>query len=138
VLETTPAIPRELLDFIRWTADYYQFPLGETCQNILPTLVRQGAALETTTPKTSRAICLTVEGQGLPEGALKRAPKQAEVIAQLQQHSAISLEQCREQGVSSEVVRQLKNKQLIKECELAPPTPSLEAPLPLLREQQIA
>ncbi|HEY7884659.1 MAG TPA: primosomal protein N', partial [Cellvibrionaceae bacterium] len=70
--------------------------------------------------------------------SLKRAPKQAAVIAALQQYNAISLEQCRELGFSSEVIRQLKNKQLIGECELAAPTPSLEEQLPLLPEQQAA
>lgn len=42
VLDTSPLIPAELLDFCRWTADYYQHPLGEVLAAALPGPLRRG------------------------------------------------------------------------------------------------
>jgi primosomal protein N' (replication factor Y) (superfamily II helicase) len=36
VLDTRPLLPAELLQLLRWTADYYQYPLGETLALALP------------------------------------------------------------------------------------------------------
>jgi primosomal protein N' (replication factor Y) (superfamily II helicase) len=49
VLDTQPALPPELFELCRWTADYYQHPIGEVFAAVLPGPLRRGEALATAT-----------------------------------------------------------------------------------------
>ncbi len=139
VLDREPVIDTELLQLARWTAEYYQHPLGETLLHILPALLRQGAAAQERPPAPARlGVQLTHEGRGLPSGALGRAPRQSALIASLQAEPTLSLEACQARGFSRGIIRQLKLKGLIEECELSAGMTDCEAPLSLLDEQRQA
>src|SRR5262245_25295990 len=45
-LDAEPPIGTELLQTLRWAADYYHHPIGEVLDHALPVLLRQGRALE--------------------------------------------------------------------------------------------
>lgn len=45
VLDTQPVLSAAVLDLLRFAADYYHHPLGETLLNALPPALRKGAAL---------------------------------------------------------------------------------------------
>jgi primosomal protein N' (replication factor Y) len=111
ILDESPLLDDRMLALCRWSADYYQHPIGEVFSAALPRALREGKAL----PRSGWQ--LTVRGQGLPEGALKRAPSQARAIALLQsqarEHSVL-----RDAGVSTAVLRELAGKGLIERCLL--------------------
>jgi len=53
-LDPHPLFPQELIPLFRWTADYYQFPLGEVIKTALP-----GGL----TPKSSKVVVLLPKGR---------------------------------------------------------------------------
>jgi primosomal protein N' (replication factor Y) len=60
LLDSTPLLPDELWQTLRWAAGYYHRPLGDVLATALPALLRQGEAL----PDTARhAWRLTEAGQ---------------------------------------------------------------------------
>lgn len=132
ILDSQPALDAELLDLCHWAADYYQSPLGEALQAALPTLLRQGEVAQL---RGETCLQLTTEGKGLPEGALKRAPKQAELLAALQQHQALTKADLALLEIQRPTVKQLLDKGLAAEVELAP---SLQVQTqPVLRSAQL-
>src|SRR5690606_22994923 len=88
------------------------------------------------------AYRLTTAGKGLPEGALKRAPKQAALLAALQQQSHLTKEELDELNIPRTVLKPLLEKKLIESCEqtLVSSHPSIlrEQALPLNAEQERA
>src|SRR5690606_28612048 len=114
LVDTAPAFTPELLDLCLWAADYYQCPRGEALHTALPVLLRQGKPAQL---RTGIAYRLTTAGKGLPEGALKRAPKQAELLAALQQQSRLSREEIDELNIPRSVLKPLLEKGLIETCE---------------------
>ena len=109
ILDSRPLMGDALLALSRWAANYYQHPLGDVFSNVLPTLLRQGKALI-----TEQRWQLTTEGKGLPEGALKSAKKQAELIKLLQQQKTVSATQLREKNIKRPVLNALIDKGLIE------------------------
>jgi len=81
LIDDQPCLPEELLKLALWAAQYYQCPTGEALHTALPALLRQG---EPAREKGEPYWQLTTEGKGLPEGALKRSPRQAQLLAELQ------------------------------------------------------
>ncbi len=139
VLDTEPVFSTSLLALLRWAASYYHAPLGEVLAAALPTALRQGKALP-----TEQWWRLTQHGKGLPEGALKRAPRQAELINLLQQGEH-SHKQLLADGIGTTNLRTLAKKNLIKSYQQnlhAEPfaTDKLlnEQPLALSSDQEIA
>jgi primosomal protein N' (replication factor Y) len=139
--DTQPALDQELLDLCLWAADYYQCAAGEALQTALPVLLRQGE------PAQLRGIAvftLTTEGKGLPEGALKRAPKQAALLSALQARPYLTREQLDELAIPRSIATTLIDKGLVTIITLAPSATSLqgelllEASLTLSDEQQQA
>ena len=45
VLDDLPALPMDLVELLRWTARYYQYPIGRVLHQAVPRLVRRGDAL---------------------------------------------------------------------------------------------
>lgn len=136
-----PVLDQELLDLCLWAADYYQCAAGEALQTALPVLLRQGE------PAQLRGIAvftLTTEGKGLPEGALKRAPKQAALLSALQARPYITREQLDELAIPRSIATTLIDKGLVTIITLAPSATSLQgellrqASLTLSDEQQQA
>lgn len=75
-------LPTELLNFLQWAASYYQHPVGEALNHALPALLRQ------VEQKQSLASVWQLTEAGFQQNAdeLTRAPRQAELLRQLQQH----------------------------------------------------
>lgn len=81
-LDTRPVIPAEMLDLLKWAASYYQHPLGEVIFGALPKGIRQGDAAEL---KQQTVWRMSEAGVEATADALKRSPKQAALLAYMQQ-----------------------------------------------------
>ncbi len=87
--DTDPLLPEDLLRLLKWAAHYYQHPIGEVIHAALPALLRRGNAASVRGPVLWRAFGEDVD----TDTAMKRAPRQQQLYAWLQQH---------EQGASDE------------------------------------
>ena len=116
LIDDAPLIPLSHLQLLRWAANYYQAPEGDALFTTLPTLLRQGTAAVLTGETHWR---LSADGKRLPEGALKRAKKQAELIKTLQSGHINRSELCR-LNISRATVKALLDKKLIEEFDLLP------------------
>lgn len=132
-VEPRPAFTAELLDLCLWAADYYQSPVGEALHTALPALLRQGEAAVLT---GESGYQLSLAGKGLPTGALKRAAKQAQMLALLQEKSWISRAELELLGLNRSHARALLEKGLIEEQQLAPALAS-QQPDTILREHPL-
>ncbi|MDO7653435.1 MAG: primosomal protein N', partial [Porticoccus sp.] len=116
VLDSEPLLPTHLFELYVWAARYYQHPIGDALINSLPSLLRKGEGIPSQDEKYWQ---LTELGKGLPETALKRAPKQQQVLNLLQQHllqqqGDLSHEALKRLDVSSSALKQLQEKSLIE------------------------
>jgi len=138
ILDKEPLLPTSLLSLIQWSADYYQSPFGDALLSVLPTLLRNGSHSEGATEIYWR---LTTYGKGLPAGALKRSPKQAILLQQLQVGD-VSQAALKTYVISSAILRALQEKKLIECYEtkkvFAPDKAAKEMALPLNKQQQEA
>jgi primosomal protein N' (replication factor Y) len=82
-MDREPVISCEILNMVRWASAYYQHPIGEALAAALPVLLRQGHA--PVAPDIT-AWRLTDAGRNLDLDNLKRAKRQASVLAELRQH----------------------------------------------------
>lgn len=122
ILDDNSLLPPALHQLLLWAARYYCHPVGEVYSSAFPALLRKGKAI----PASGiRCWQLSEHGKGLPPGALKRAKKQAAIIALLQEQGVITEARLREQGFSSTLLKTLQNKQLIELCHKAPAHKSL-------------
>lgn len=132
VLDPRPVLDSELLELCLWAADYYQCAPGEALQTALPVLLRQG---EPAQMRGEPVFRLTTEGKGLPEGALKRSPKQAALLAALQTHHQLSRAELDQLDIPRTIAKNLIDKGLVKIVEVTPE--SAPHPEQLLREQPL-
>ncbi len=105
------ALDDEQLSLCLWAADYYQCPIGDAISTALPALLRQGQWQKSQHEPRYR---LTTEGKGLPEGALKRARKQAVLLSALQQHNNLSRAEIDTLEISSTIIKALIDRGLIE------------------------
>jgi len=119
VLDPDPLLPASLLLLLRWVADYYQHPPGEVYPAAFPARLRRPLAH---TPRRSRHFRLTVAGKGLPPGAPRRAPRQAEALSLLTDQSLVAESSLVAAGISPAVLRALQERGLIETVDLAPAT----------------
>ncbi len=82
--DTQPILSKSDLKLLKWSADYYQHPLGEVIFNALPAMLKQGkpAAVKEESCWAPSASGLEIE----PE-TLKRAPRQSTVLTLLRSHT---------------------------------------------------
>lgn len=80
VLDTTPLLRDSMLDLLKWASRYYYYPLGEVLFHALPVGLRKGRHV----PKL-QLWRLSEIGVSLPEGDLKRSPKQDAMFQLLKQ-----------------------------------------------------
>lgn len=82
VLDRQPVLPDDMLQLALWTSRYYHHPPGEVLATALPVLLRQGRPAH-----GQRVTCwtLTQAGRAIDPDTLKRSPRQAAVLAVLQQ-----------------------------------------------------
>ncbi len=118
ILDTTPLIDHKLLALLQWAAHYYVYPLGEVVTSGLSPRERRGEPPALT---GLAGIELNQRGKGLPEHALRRAPKQA-LCLRLLQKGPQSFETLEQAGVSRAVVRELIAKHLVMACDIKRPS----------------
>ncbi|EIK43501.1 primosomal protein N` [Cellvibrio sp. BR] len=141
LIDNQPVLESELLELCLWAADYYQCAPGEALQTALPVLLRQGEAAQL---RGEQIFQLTTEGKGLPEGALKRSPKQAALLAALQTRHQLSRGDLEQLDIPRTIAKTLIDKGLVALVEVTPsrttqPAQLLrEPPLQLSDEQQSA
>lgn len=80
VLDREALLDESLMQLGRWTAAYYQHPIGEVFQLMLPVLLRQDRAAEAPGERRWR---LTRDGQETDPALLARAPRQREALEAL-------------------------------------------------------
>ncbi|UYG04311.1 primosomal protein N' [Halomonas sp. LR3S48] len=135
-------LPEDWLWLCRFTARYYQHSLGDTLHQALPVLLRQGRPLAGRIRERWQA--LAVAGDDDPR--LKRAPRQAELLAMLRQHPhGLPTQAVLAHNFSREQLLALIDKGLAERHEdpltaAEPATAQLlaEPALPLNREQATA
>ena len=76
-LDTAAVISDDLLALAEWMSSYYHHPLGDTLLNLLPNQLRKGGSIDAYTQCCWR---ISHHGLGLPDDALSRAPKQANLL----------------------------------------------------------
>ena len=132
-------LPSELLNFLQWAASYYQHPVGEALNHALPALLRQ------VEQKQSLASVWQLTDIGTQQNAddLTRAPRQAELLRQLQQHKK-GMDKAQLDKLDfnwRDSLRALEKKDWVKRLSqreasaLIQATPSLSAK-PLLNDEQ--
>lgn len=132
LIDNQPVLENELLELCLWAADYYQCAPGEALQTAMPVLLRQGEAAQL---RGEQIFQLTTEGKGLPEGALKRSPKQAALLAALQTRHQLSRGDLEQLDIPRTIAKTLIDKGLVALAEV---TPSRTAqPAQLLREPSL-
>ncbi|EED34745.1 primosomal protein N' [Luminiphilus syltensis NOR5-1B] len=135
VLDEQPLLDPLHQQLMRWVSDYYLHPIGEVYPLALSPCERRG---EPPASMGEPGLKLTLRGQGLPENALKRSPRQAQLLALLQAE-AQPLSALRDAGISTGIVRQLIAKDLAVRCQIdGNPAWNAGPPLPPSSEQQEA
>jgi len=135
-LDHTPVLSPELLRLAHWTSRYYQHPIGEVIQLMLPVALRAGEATEV---RGESLWSLTDAAQSVD---LKRAPKQQQ-LWQLLKNEALSSEQLNQRLQQwRPTMRALRDKGLVIEKQLPCLTVAKEAGTEQAKtanvEQQIA
>lgn len=106
VLRDTPALPADILGLLRFSADYYQYPIGQAIMSALPPLLRAeprgeparfyslAAAFEDTRlgPVQRRIVDALKEGGTVPAQALRNlAPSAAAALRALLERGIVQL-----------------------------------------------
>ena len=72
LLDTTPVFQPQILNLLKFASQYYCFPLGETLQLALPSLLRKGQS-----PDKTSVTYLDLTQEGLNTDSLRGAKQQA-------------------------------------------------------------
>ena len=108
-IDEAPVLGEQDLWLIRFASNYYQHPIGEVVAAALPAPLRQGKALH----PVIRNIRITEDGSAVNvEQLRKRAPKQASLLAVLQDVTSIRFEKLDELRPGWRTVR----KNLLDKC----------------------
>ncbi len=126
VLDPYPLLASGDLELIQWAADYYRHPLGEALFGAIPARLRRPEPLLDPRPRGWR---LTPAGHALDAEGLRRAPRQAAVLARLRRGAVAGADLTNELGDCAAALRALAAKGWVEPCRLATLPPSA-TPLP--------
>ncbi|MDC4477967.1 primosomal protein N' [Acinetobacter baumannii] len=135
LLDDEPILDEQVLNLLTWSAQYYQFPIGEVMQTALPALLRQGKPMDVLFHLWKIIPCDNAEA------LLKRSIKQQDAYQILKLHPAGTTENILNlSGVETATLKALQKKGLV-DCTLEPhdfsPAPVQLAQMPLtLNEDQ--
>ncbi|USD65481.1 primosomal protein N' [Vibrio sp. SCSIO 43136] len=139
VIDDKPLWPSDLYDLLNWCSQFYQYPLGDTLANAMPTLLRKGKPAELA-PQVQWQM--TEAGKNkLMQGFASNAVKQARAM-HLLQSGPVSRELLNENDVTSSVLKRIKENgwaQELVQMPIAKPWPTnIEANVdkPKLNQEQ--
>ncbi|WP_394242786.1 primosomal protein N' [Vibrio astriarenae] len=110
VLDHEPLWPESLFQLLNWCSQFYQYPLGDTLANAMPSALKKGK------PAQVEAIVewyLTEEGRSQLMAGFSRAKKQAHALKLLEQ-GGLTREALGDEGISSSVIKALEEKAWIE------------------------
>ena len=112
LLDQTAILAQPVFTLLTWSAQYYQFPIGEVMQTALPSLLRQGRALDIL------FHLWKIVPHDAPELLLKRSQKQDDAYQILKLHTHGTTENILNlSGVETATLKALQKKGLV-ECQL--------------------
>ncbi|WP_413285673.1 primosomal protein N' [Vibrio sp. MA40-2] len=120
VLDNKPIWPDSLYALLNWCSQFYQYPLGETLVNALPTALRKGKAAEFASLVEWH---ITETGKNQLMSGFGRAVQQAKVM-HLVENGPISHQQMIAHEVTTTVLKALDEKGWICSVEKKPATSS--------------
>ncbi|KRI77470.1 primosomal protein N', partial [Acinetobacter baumannii] len=138
LLDDEPILDEQVLNLLTWSAQYYQFPIGEVMQTALPALLRQGKPMDVLFHLWKIIPCDNAEA------LLKRSIKQQDAYQILKLHPAGTTENILNlSGVETATLKALQKKGLV-DCTLEPhdfspaPVQLTQMPLTLNEDQKKA
>ena len=128
LLDDEAILDGKVLNLVNWSAQYYQFPIGEVMHTALPTLLRQGKPYNLLA-RTWKVLDLNAEEK------LKRSLKQQEAYKILKLHPQGTAETILNlSGIETATLKAIEKKDIIR-CDLEPqdftPEPIQLAQMPL-------
>lgn len=137
-LDEEPAFDEQLLQLLRWAADYYRHPIGEVVAAALPAALRHGAPL-----REERFVWVLTElgrTSALDELSARAIRQRAIVAHLLERGSAAQDELLGASGASADVLRTLASRgfveRIVRAPEEAPAHVTLECAGPTLNQAQ--
>ena len=131
VLDQEPLWGPGLFKLLTWASQYYQYPLGDSLANAMPALLRKGREAA---PSALKMWQLTESGHNQPLTALKRAPRQVQVLTMLRQ-GTLSHEALLAEEVSSATLKTLADKGWIETIEKTPASRSWQVEFAINEEK---
>ena len=116
VLDSQPVWPDSLYELLQWCSQFYQYPLGDTLLNAMPSALRKGKEADFATLVEWQ---LTVAGCNQLMLGFGRAVKQAKVMHMLESGS-VPHQHFIDEEVSSSVLKTLQEKGWIESIECKP------------------
>lgn len=128
LLDDQAILDSKVLSLLTWSAQYYQFPIGEVIQTALPTLLRQGKPYNLLA-RTWKVLDLNAEDK------VKRSEKQQEAYKILKLHPQGTHENILNlSGIETATLKALEKKEIVR-CDLeeqnVKPEPVQLAQMPL-------
>lgn len=116
VLDSQPVWPDKLYALLQWCSQFYQYPLGDTLFNAMPSALRKGKPADFATLVEWQ---ITSSGRDQLMQGFGRAVKQAQVMHMLES-GAVPHQAFVDQEVSSSVLKTLSEKGWIESLEKRP------------------
>ncbi|MCC2524536.1 primosomal protein N' [Vibrio coralliilyticus] len=116
VLDSQPVWPDSLYELLQWCSQFYQYPLGDTLLNAMPSALRKGKEADFATLVEWQ---LTAAGRNQLMLGFGRAVKQAKVMHMLESGS-VPHQHFIDEEISSSVLKTLQEKGWIESTECKP------------------
>lgn len=116
VLDDRPVWPDSLYDLLQWTSQFYQYPLGETLANAMPSALRKGKVADFT---SSIEWSLTPQGRDKLMQGFSNAVKQAKVMHMLES-GPVAHQMFLDEEITNRFLNSLQDKGWISSQEKKP------------------